>query len=331
MVVLQPMHLKFSGASARQRGLALVIVIWILTLMTLMAGSFAKTMRRESSISYALTAGARALALAESSVTLAEFNLSQNDPEQRWRADGTIYEIIGPESRTRIRVFAESGKVDLNTSNEDQLAAVLSAVIDSDWQQQDVLNAILDWRDADDDTRTQGAEKRQYRLAGLSYGPSNAAFQSIEELQLVLGMNTAIFAALQPYITVYSGESVVDQRYASPELLTILATDLKQKNVHDAALEQRSENRSEQDGELNDTEQAFTSEGQTYTIIVEAMVQDEASAGVEAVARYQSAEYGLPFETLDWKQNLQMSSLFNPAMESQVVTIQDEFRYDDRY
>ena len=325
------MRLKLRVSLGRQRGLALVIVIWILTLMTLMAGSFAMSMRRESSISYALIASAKALALAERSVILAEFNLSQNDLELRWRADGTIYEIIGPESRTRIRIFAESGKVDLNTSNEQQLAAVLSAAVDSDWQQQELLNAILDWRDADDDTRTQGAEKRQYRLAGLAYGPSNAAFQSIEELQLVLGMNNAIFEFLQPFVTVYSGEAVVDQRYASPELLGILASDLKQKNIHDEALEKRSQNNTDENADLGDTEQAFTSEGQTYTIIVEAMVQNEASAGVEVVARYQSDEYGLPLQTLDWKQNLQTSSLFNPAVESQVVTIQDEFRYDDRY
>ena len=34
----------------RQKGLALVLVLWVLSLLTIMAGSFALSMRREASI-----------------------------------------------------------------------------------------------------------------------------------------------------------------------------------------------------------------------------------------------------------------------------------------
>ena len=274
--IQSPMRLNLNSASfSRQRGLALVIVIWILTLLTLMAGSFAKSMRRESSISYAMTSSAKAQALAETGVTLAQFNLAQTDPEQRWQADGSIYEIIGQESQMRIRIFAETGKVDINTSSEQQLEAVLGSVIHDDWQRLEVLNAILDWRDADDDTRTHGAEKRQYKRAGLSYGPSNAAFQSLEELQQVLGMNEALFTAIQGFITVYSGQTEIDQHMAAPELLAILATDLKHRNIQDESLQKLAEAIDDPNNELENTEQAGISENQTYTILVEAKVQHE--------------------------------------------------------
>lgn len=320
-----------SLAIRRQPGLALVIVLWILTLLTLMAGSFAMTMRRESSVSYAITSSAKALALSESGIVMAEYKLVQTDPEQRLLANGTIYEIIGPESNTRIRIFSENGKVDINASSSMQLEAILRPVINDDWQRQSLLNAILDWRDADDDTRTLGAEKRQYKRAGLSYEPTNTAFQSLEELQLVLGMNESIFNAIQPFITVYSGEASVNQKEASPELLEILAADLDQRNIVDAGLQNRLNADDAQDEELDDTESDFASENQTYTIIAESIVQGEASASLEAVVQYQGNENGSPFETLDWKQNPQTSSLFNPAMEIQVITLQDEFRFDDRF
>lgn len=313
----------------RQQGLALVIVIWILTLLTLMAGSFALSMRRESSVGYAITSNAKALALAESGLYLAEFNLGQTDPEQRWLANGTIYEIIGRESRMRIRVFSEAGKVDINMAGEEPLAAVLKSVLPDDWERQHLLNAILDWRDADDDTRTQGAEKRQYKSAGLSYGPTNAAFQSLEELQLVLGMNEAVYNAIQPYITVYSSAAEPNPRDASPELLNILAADLKDRGIQDAAL-QNSVTEADRAGNAPaDFEQAFTGENQTYTIIVEVEIREAASAGLEVVVQSQGNGGATPFDTLDWKQNLQTSSLFNNAMEYPVITIQDEFRYDD--
>ena len=302
--IRSPMRLNMKATPHNQQhGLALVIVIWILTLLTLMAGSFAKSMRRESSISYAMTSSAKAQALAETGMVLAQFNLTQADPDQRWRADGTIYEIIGPESRIRMRIFSEAGKVDINTSSEQQLEAVLGSVVRDDWQRLELLNAILDWRDADDDTRTHGAEKRQYKRAGLSYGPSNAAFQSLEELQQVLGMNEAIFTAIQSLITVYSGQSEIDQQSAAPELLAILAADLKKRNIHDESLKKSAQAIEDSTNELDNTDQSATgiSENQTYTILVEAQVQHETSAALEVVMRYlgQGQESLEPFAILD--------------------------------
>lgn len=316
---------------ASQNGLALVIVIWLLSLLTLMAGSFALSMRRDSSVSLALKTNAEALAQAERGIAQAEFMLNLADSEQRWQSNGTVYEIIGDEVRIRIRIFAESGKVDLNASSETQLEALLKVMLPGDRQRQELLNAILDWRDPDDDTRTLGAENRQYRLAGLAYGPSNAAFQNLEELQLVLGMNQTIYEAIRPYITVYSGAAEVDQQLASPELLAILAGDLADRNMNDAALDKRLETGSGEGNPEGDPGQVFTSKQQTYTIIAEALLQSEAAAGVEVVAQSQGAENQMPFELLDWKQNLQQLSLFEQATELPVITIQDEFRYNDRF
>lgn len=317
--------------ACRQSGLALVIVIWILTLLTLMAGSFAISMRRESSVSYAITANAKALALAESGIHLAEFNLLRADPEQRWLSNGSIYETSGPDSRMRIRIFSEAGKVDINMSGEAQLEAVLKSVLADDWQRQHLLNAILDWRDVDDDTRTQGAEKRQYKLAGLTYGPSNAPFQSLEELQLVLGMNETLFNAIQPYITVYSATAEVNRRDAAPELLNILAADLKDRAIQDQSPQNGISDADNAGDNQDDLGQTFASDNQTYTIIVEVQMQQEASAGLEVVVQSQGSESTIAFETLDWKQNLITSSLFNPTMEYSVITIQDEVRYDDQF
>ncbi len=314
----------------KQRGLAMVIVIWILTLLTLMAGSFATTMRRDNSVSLAIKSNAEALAYAESAIILAQFMLDQPDPDLRWLGNGTVYRILKPDGEIRVRVQAETGKVDINASNETQLAALINWAVRDDWQGQQLLNAILDWRDADDDTRTQGAEKRQYRLAGLKYGPTNTAFQSLEELQLVLGLNADIFRVIRPFITVYSGQAEVDLQNASPQLLAIIARENKNRNIDDVALK----NRMQAEGGSEDLGESGGGGGagnQTYTILAEAVVRGESSAGLEVVIRSQGGELGEPFQVLDWKQSLQGLSLFDEALEYPVITIQDEFRYDDRY
>ncbi len=316
--------------NCRQQGLALVMVLWILTLLTLMAGSFATTMRRETSISSAIKSNAEAQAVAESGIMLAQFMLKQNDPEQRWRVDGTVYRLLLADGEIRIRILSESGKVDINTSNQMQLSAVLNSLSEDKWQQQRLLNAILDWRDADDDTRTMGAERTQYRRAGLHYGPSNTAFQSLEELQLVLGMNEVMFSRLEPWLTVYSGNSEVNVDEAASELLEIIDKELKRQNIHDEAIQKRLQGAMRDDNDLNEVGATFTSENQTYTIIAQALLSDAATADVLAVVKIQGDDPSLPaFEILDWKPNTQGLSLFDAAMDYRIITVQDEFRYDD--
>jgi general secretion pathway protein K len=316
---------------SKQRGLALVVVLWILTLLTLMAGSFATTMRRETSVSNAIKDNAEAQAAAESGIMLAEFMLSQSDAESPWQVDGTIYRLPRADGEIRLRILSEAGKVDINTASQVQLAAVLSSISADRRQQQQLLNAILDWRDEDDDTRTLGAERRQYRQAGLHYGPGNAAFQSLQELQLVLGMDQVMFTQIEPWITVYSDNEQVDYQAAAPELLALIGAEMRHRNISDEALEKRLQGKLTEDVDAEDAGDAFIGDNQTFTIVAEARLRQGATVALEVVARHQTDDTSLPpFEILDWKPRNQGPSLFDDAMDEQMISIENEFRYDDR-
>ena len=56
----------------------------------------------------------------------------------------------------------------------------------------ELINALLDWRDADNDTREGGAESDYYNTLEPPYNAKNGPFDSIEELLLVKGFNAAI-------------------------------------------------------------------------------------------------------------------------------------------
>ncbi len=58
-------------------------------------------------------------------------------------------------------------------------------------------DAIQDWHDADDLPRANGAEAPQYIQAGLGYVPTNQPFQTVSEVQQVLGMNYEIFRRIR--------------------------------------------------------------------------------------------------------------------------------------
>jgi len=230
----------------RAKGFALVLVLWVLSLLTIMAGSFALSMRREAGIVAGSSNNARAVAVAESGLAIAELMLMNPDRLQRWRTDGSIYQIdyadyeippcISPSgsavgcsnslpanlSKVRIRLLSEAGKVDLNRADQTLLQGLMEhAPVDTELQTK-LVNAILDWRDADDLARIEGAEKKEYKDAGLSYQPRNKPFQSIEELQLVLGMNEQVFKWLESLVTVNSGQPKVDLAQAAKEVLYVL-------------------------------------------------------------------------------------------------------------
>ncbi len=82
-----------------------------------------------------------------------------------------------------------------------------------------MLEAILDWRDADDLRRPNGAEAPEYRGAGLKYVPTNSRFESVGELQRVLGMTPGLMARIADSLTTYTRQRGVNLATAPRSVL----------------------------------------------------------------------------------------------------------------
>jgi general secretion pathway protein K len=65
----------------------------------------------------------------------------------------------------------------------------------------DPVDSLLDWIDADDFSRTNGAEAFYYRGEGLPYTSRNYPLQYIEELTMIKGINHKLYDKIQPYVT----------------------------------------------------------------------------------------------------------------------------------
>lgn len=316
--------------SKTQVGMAMVIVLWVLSLLTIMAGSFALTMRRETTVVSAIKDNAVALAAAETGLAIAQQRLLLRDEGMRWHADGSVYQVQYQDAEIRIRLFSEQGKIDINKADEALLRLMMESVssIDMD-KQQELVSAILDWRDQDDLVHINGAEKQQYEDAGLAYQPANKSFQLIDELQMVLGMNTDIYQQLKPLITVYSGQAKVDLQVASKEVLQAIG-DMDSVMLDDYLL-QRTENNQAQfitetttpisGGRRNSNLKAKA----VYTVVSQARIFGEVSTGIKVtIKNTSSGDLGNPFQVLDWQQLYQELSLFSEEIEQQLITEQDE-------
>ncbi len=205
-----------------QQGVALVLVLWLVALISLMATSFGLGIRREASLASIQVEQSAMLGACEAGVNYAAFMVGHPDPGIQWPADGSLQQWRWEGIELRIRIFSESGKVDLNQAGPALIQTVLRLSGADETEIAALTDAILDWRDGDRLRRTHGAELPDYVAAGLAYGPSDRSFQSIDELSMVLGMSPSVFNALLPWVTTYSGQKGINPVVAPEELLRSL-------------------------------------------------------------------------------------------------------------
>lgn len=203
-----------------QGGVALILVLWVITLLAVIAGNFAFSMRSEALISHNQLRTAQARGLADAGVQRAWFELMKPPTElQRWQGDGFLHELVLGDAVVRVSILDESGKIDLNTASDALLKGLFKSIGLSDEAGGALLDAILDWRDQDNLRRIHGAEEDDYRSAGKPYVPSNAPFETINELQQVQGMSHELYRKLAPALTVYSRQAGVNAAVAPREVL----------------------------------------------------------------------------------------------------------------
>lgn len=203
-----------------QRGVALVLVMWVAILLTVVASSFILESRSDLLVVRNSVSIARAEAAADAGVQRAVFELyrTDNSPDA-WRRDGAARDWAFDGVPVRVEISDESAKIDINTGADPLLRGLLATVGAREDEVAKLVDAILDWRDPDSLRRPNGAEEPEYRSAGLSYRPGNAPFQAIEELQLVLGMRPDLYRKLAPHITVFSRQPGFASTLASREVL----------------------------------------------------------------------------------------------------------------
>ena len=212
--------MKHPCAFCRQAGIALILVLWIITLLSVIALSFIATMRSEINIVSNTLNRAKAEAAANAGVQRALFELMKPaTTDARWLADGAIHPWQYQDAALTIRMIDETARLDINTASPELLSGLFLSQGLTQAESAALIDAIADWKDADNLVRLNGAEAPQYLSAGLPYQPSNSAFQSTEEINRVIGMTPELYARIAPLITVYSRQPGVNAQIASREVL----------------------------------------------------------------------------------------------------------------
>lgn len=215
------------------RGIALILVLWVITLLSVMALGLTAAQRTESTLTANALAGARFRAAAEAGIAYAALNLLAPQTEDMdavatdaegkslvWLPDGTPHSWTFAEVPLAISVQDEASRIDLNQAGTDVLNSLFRVLGVSEDTSAALADRILDWRDADDLKSLNGAEDPDYAAEGLPYGAKDGPFTSVEELRQVMGITPDLYRRLAPEVTVDSGKAQADEQFASAVVLS---------------------------------------------------------------------------------------------------------------
>jgi general secretion pathway protein K len=178
----------------RNQGVALLLVIWLLAMVSLMLGGLLTVVRQEMRLSLWQREHTRAIWVAEGGMALAVRALETPDASRRWIADGRLQALELDGVHIQVRVRSERGKLDLNMASSEDLARVVTGL-----------------GGTPDQARTLAAQLTQRRASG-------DPIRVLEEVCLWSGMNVTLFGVLAPQLTLWSGLPRPDPAFASPAM-----------------------------------------------------------------------------------------------------------------
>ena len=294
------------ASPSRQRGVALVLALWLTVLLTVLATTFAFSMRNEALAARNAVSSAQARAIADGAIERMAFELSRPRLPDSWIADGLPHSWADGEASVTASAVDEGARIDLNAAPDALLRSLLMVVGGVDDPTAAMLvDRIVDWRDPDDLKRPNGAEEADYRAAGSKYRPSNAPFEAVSDLTRVLGMTTEIYERLAPTLTVFSRQPGVNSQTATRTVLLALP-GVTVEQV-DAYLQQRKEAQANKlPIPVFPGAQGFIGGAiQVWRIHAEAALPDGVTFAREAVLR-PSGDARRPFVTLAWAEALRL-------------------------
>jgi general secretion pathway protein K len=227
--------------SNNQSGIALLTVLWVLTVLMVIVFSFSYMARTETLSTLSFKEGIEKRFLAEAGLERGIFELFYRNWMEKsaikdlveggevWKTDGTPFSGQLGDGTYTVRIFDESGKISINSIPDNLLEQLLRNLIGTlgieGTTLDTIVDSILDWRDKDDLHRLNGAESDYYLSLPNPYKAKNAYFDTMEELLLVKGVTRELLygvgkkKGLIDFLTVFGTTGAININSASKEII----------------------------------------------------------------------------------------------------------------
>ncbi|HYG24706.1 MAG TPA: general secretion pathway protein GspK [Verrucomicrobiae bacterium] len=207
--------MKSQRGSQSRRGIALIIVMVAIFVLSVLIGAFAYSMKVETKLAMNANQESDLIWLGRSGVEFARWVLVQQtavpgEPydalNQKWAGGtGTLAASNSPlaavslqnyqigDGTVSIRITDNERKFNINQANEQILQRVLTAVGVDAGEIPAITASIIDWIDPDDVTHVNGAESDHYESLVPPYSAKNRPMDDLSELLLVRGVTLDMY------------------------------------------------------------------------------------------------------------------------------------------
>ncbi|MEW6272319.1 MAG: hypothetical protein AB1689_23805 [Thermodesulfobacteriota bacterium] len=246
-----------SAKLCQESGFALVIVMWLFTVLFVLGAEFAGAMRQDATATknFADETQSYYLATAAANLTFYRAFLDRDrgtrielvaqgqagqpglDEEEQQgplvHRDGEWHEVELWGAPVMVRVTDEGGKIPINfpeSAYDAKLHPLLLHVLANMGVEMEVASeiadSVVDWQDGDDEHRLNGAESDYYLELPKPYIAKNARLDSLEELLLIKGVTPELYyggndefpIGLRDVFTVFNNTGEVNLPFSTPEV-----------------------------------------------------------------------------------------------------------------
>ena len=214
-----------SRLQGSESGIALMLVLWVLVLLSIIVLEFCSTMRIEATISKNFKEGERSYYLAQAGINRAFIELIkaqraikkfkgakdsmvddaaedelEDDETEDWKPREEPYLFELEYGECEVTIGDEGGKINLNwiakkaKSDRKLLTDIIEKSCGLEGEEKDIIvDSIIDWVDKDHNHLMNGAEDEYYEALEEPYESRDGDFVIPEELLLVRGITDDIF------------------------------------------------------------------------------------------------------------------------------------------
>ncbi|MCL6629254.1 MAG: general secretion pathway protein GspK [Armatimonadetes bacterium] len=215
---------------SNHRGIALILTLWVLAALIVLALALGMTARTEVQVSRNYADLIRCRWAARAGVTAALAHV-QEIAQLPWVGFEQLDQVLDAseqgidlgDASFEVRIEDEASKVNVNVVS----AATLEALFDN----KEIADSIIDWRDKDDIPRAFGAETQYYSSLRVPYSPKNAHFDTVGELMLVKGVMDQI--RTDPVTS--DGKALIDLLTVYSHSANVSADDKQRVNINTAS------------------------------------------------------------------------------------------------
>jgi general secretion pathway protein K len=203
------------------RGSALLVVLWVIALLSFLIVTSMMVVMQDVETVASRRLVFRARQLAESGLAIGANPLVRS-------GDPVLRKTTGYGESYEVNITTEEGRLNIAALLTEEKRVILERLFGS-WglrplEAQEVVDALMDWVDADDFKRLKGAEKEDYKKDGFNDRPYNRTFQTLDEVTLVRGMDLVAQAnpGWREAFTLW-GAGALDVNEAPAELIAVVA------------------------------------------------------------------------------------------------------------